>query len=94
MPSKIWDKYEKLDEISSNSKIKTYKTKIEPIIKEIIPEDKKESDKIKGRIIKLKNKLEIFEIIEVNERFYIVIRDEDELKSKIEFNINRYNCNK
>ena len=84
MPSKIWDKYEKLDEISSNSKIKTYKTKIEPIIKEIIPEDKKEYDKIKGRIIKLKNKLEIFEIIEVNERFYIVIRDEDELKSKID----------
>ena len=84
MPSTIWDKYQKLDQISSNSKIKTYKAKMEPIIKEIIPEDKIEYDRIKGRLEKLKNILEIIEIIEENEKFYIVIRDEDELKSKID----------
>ena len=29
MPTSIWDKYQKIEEIKSESKIKTYKAKIE-----------------------------------------------------------------
>ena len=58
MPSStIWSKYKKIEEDpnnNNNSKIKTYKAKIEPIIKEIIPEDKKEYYIIKERLEKLK----------------------------------------
>ena len=39
MPEKIWNKYEKIKEISNNN-IKTYLARIEPIIKEIKPKDK------------------------------------------------------
>ena len=35
MPSTIWNKYKKVKEIEDNSNIKTYLTRIEPIIKEI-----------------------------------------------------------
>ena len=42
MPSKIWNKYKIIKEIKNNSNIKTYLTKIEPIIKEIIPKNKEE----------------------------------------------------
>ena len=40
MPSTIWNKYKLIKEISSNSGIKTYSARLEPIIKEIIPKDK------------------------------------------------------
>ena len=53
MPS-IWEKYQKIEEMNSNSKIKTYKAKIEPIIKEITFEDKK-------YYYNIKKKLEIIE---------------------------------
>ena len=84
MPNTIWDKYQKIEEIDSNSKIKTYKAKIEPIIKEIIPEDKKEYFRIKKRLEIIKQKDKVIEIIEENERFYIVINNDDEIISKIE----------
>ena len=55
MPS-IWEKYQKIEEMNSNSKIKTYKAKIEPIIIEIIPEDKNDYYRIKGRLEIIKKK--------------------------------------
>ena len=87
MTSSIWDRYQKIKDDPNNDnnpKIKTYKVKIEPIIKEIIPENEKEYYKIKGRLEKLKNKFEIIEIKEEVNKFYIVINDKDELVSKID----------
>ena len=83
MPS-IWEKYQKIEELNSNSKIKTYKAKIEPIILEIIPEDKNEYYKIKGRLEIIKRKYKIIEIIEEIEKFYLVVNKDDELISKID----------
>ena len=68
MPTSIWDKYQKIEEIKSESKIKTYKAKIEPIIKEIIPEDKKDYYRIKERLEIIKRK---YKIIEVFVQIYI-----------------------
>ena len=78
MPLKIWDKYTMIKEIESNSNIKTYLTKIEPIVKKIIPKNeddyyyiiKERLEKIK---IELKNELIIYEIIEENEKIYIAM---------------------
>ena len=50
MPSKIWNKYKMIKEIESNSNIKTYLTRIEPIIKEIIPKNKDDYYKIYERL--------------------------------------------
>ena len=83
MPS-IWEKYQKIEELNSNSKIKTYKAKIEPIIIEIIPEDKNDFYKIKGRLEIIKRKYKIIEILEEIEKFYIVVNKDDELLSKID----------
>jgi len=78
MPS-IWERYQKIEEMDSNSKIKTYKAKIEPIIKEIVPENEKEYLKIKKRLEIIKEKYEIIEIIEEKGIIYIVINKDDEL---------------
>jgi len=83
MPS-IWEKYQKVEEINSNSKIKTYKVKIEPIIKEITFEDKKDYYNIKKKLEIIEKKYKIIEIIEEKEKFYIVINQDDELISKID----------
>ena len=83
MPS-IWEKYQKIEEIDSNSKIKTYKAKIEPIIKEIIPEDRNDYYKIKEKLEIIEKKYKIIEIIEEKDKFYIVINKDDELISKID----------
>jgi len=87
MPSKIWDKYNKIKEIeSNNSNIKTYIASIQPIIKEIIPKNKEEYYIINERLAKLKEEgeLNIYEIIEENERIYIVIDNNEEILSKID----------
>ena len=84
MPSKIWNKYKIIKEIKSNSNIKTYLTRIEPIIKEIIPKNKDDYYRIYERLEKLKEELNIYEIIEENERIYIVIDNNDELLLKID----------
>ena len=55
MPSKIWNKYQLLEEISINSNIKTYLARIEPIIKEIIPKNQNEYDLIRERLKLIKN---------------------------------------
>ena len=84
MPSKIWDKYKMIKDIKSNSNIKTYLTRIEPIIKEIIPKNKHDFYIISERLEKLKEELNIYEIIEENERIYIVIDNNDELLLKVD----------
>ena len=84
MPSKIWNKYKLIKEIKSNLNIKTYLTRIEPIIKEIIPKNKDDYYIIYERLEKIKEELNIYEIIEENERIYIVIENNDELLLKID----------
>ena len=72
----IWNKYTKIKEINYNSNIKTYLVRIEPILKEIIPKDINDYFIIKQRIEILKNKYKIYDIIEENEKIYIVIDKE------------------
>ena len=86
MPSKIWNKYKIIKEIGSNSNIKTYLTKIELIVKEIIPKNKEDYFIIMARLenLKLKEELNIYEIIEENDKRYIVIDNNNELLSKID----------
>ena len=84
MPSTIWDKYKLIKEISSNSGIKTYSARLEPIIKEIIPKDKDDYQAISERLEHLKAQLDIYEIIEEDFKFYIVSENNDELLSKID----------
>ena len=84
MPSTIWNKYKLIKEISSNSGIKTYSARLEPIIKEIIPKDKDDYQAISERLEQLKDQLDIYEIIEEDFKFYIVAENNDELLSKID----------
>jgi len=83
MPS-IWEKYQKIEEIDSNSKIKTYKAKIEPIIKEIIPKDVEDYFKIKERLENIKKNYNLIEIIEENDKIYVIINKDEKLVSKID----------
>ena len=64
MPSSIWDKYTITKEIDSNENIKTYLTKFEPIIKEIIPKDKDQYFAIIDHLETLKKQFNIYEIID------------------------------
>ena len=84
MPSNIWNKYKLFKEIGSNENIKTYSARIEPIIKEIIPKDKDDYQEISERLEQLKDQLDIYEIIEEDNKFYIVAENNDELLSKID----------
>ena len=86
MPSTIWNKYKLIKEISSNSGIKTYSARLEPIIKEIKPKDKDDYYIIKERLEKIKEEEEIniYDIIEENERIYIVIDNNEEILLKID----------
>ena len=88
MPLKIWNKYEITKEIGVNSNIKTYLTRIEPTVKEIIPKNKEDYITIMERLerLKLKEDFNIYEIIEENDKIFIVIdnNNNDELLSKID----------
>ena len=87
MPSKIWDKYKKIKKIeSNNSNIKTYIVNIQPIVKEIIPKDKEDYNIIIERLEKIKEagEINIYDIIEENERMYIVIDNNEEILYKID----------
>ena len=84
MQSSIWDKYSILKEINKNSYIKTYLTKIEPIVKEIIPKNHYEFLLIKERLESIKNIIKIYDIIEENDIIYAVIDNDDELISKFD----------
>ena len=96
MPSTIWNKYKLIKEISSNSGIKTYSARLEPIIKETISKDKDDYHSIYEHLEQLKEQSDIYEIMEEDNKFYIVAENNDELLSKIdklilsdEFNIKK-----
>ena len=80
----IWNKYKIIKEIESKSNIKTYLTRIEPIVKEVIPKNKAEYYKISERLEELKEELNIYEIIEEGEKMYIVAENNEENLSKID----------
>jgi len=80
----IWNKYKIIKEIDSKSNIKTYLTKIEPIVKEVIPKNKSEYYKITERLEELKEELNIYEIIEEGEKIYVVVENNEEILSKID----------
>ena len=85
MPENIWNKYEKIKEIDNkNSNVKTYLAKIEPIIKEIKPKDKKDYISIYQKLEKIKNEIKIFDIIDENDIIYIVIENNEEINNKVD----------
>ena len=84
MPETIWNKYKIIKEINTNSNIKTYLTRIEPIVKEIIPKNIEDYNRIKEHLEELKSQLKIYDLIEENDKFYIVIDNNDKLLSKID----------
>ena len=84
MPSTILNKYKLIKEISSNASIKTYLARIEPIIKVITPKDKDDYHGISERLEQLKDRLDIYEIIEEDYKFYIVAENNEKLLSKID----------
>ena len=84
MPSTILNKYKLIKEISSNASIKTYLARIEPIIKVITPKDKDDYHGISERLEQLKDRLDIYEIIEEDNKFYIVAENNEKLLSKID----------
>ena len=92
MPS-IWNKYQYIKEIKSNSPIKSnitinnYLVTIKPIVKEIIPKKEDDYNEIIKKLKKLKEELNIYEILEENGKIYIVIDNKEELLSKIDNSI-------
>ena len=84
MPSTIWKKYKFIKEIESKSNIKTYLSRLDPIIKEIIPKDKNNYYIFSQKLEKLKGELDIYEILEENNKFYIVANNNEEILSKID----------
>ena len=82
MPSTILQKYKILEKINNSSKIKTYLTRIEPIVKEIIPKDKDEYDTIYYNLQDLKN--DVYEIIEENDKIYIIMENNEKLMAKVD----------
>ena len=83
MPS-IWNKYTKIKEINSNQNIKKYLTRIEPLIKEITPKDKDDFYAIYDSLYNLKNELNIHDIIEENDKIYVIIDNNKEINDKID----------
>ena len=84
MTSTIWNKYKIIKEIDKNSNIKTYLTRIEPIIKEINYKNMNEYIVIREKIERIKNKIEIYDIIEEENKIYIVIENNKEIISEID----------
>ena len=71
----IWKKYKMIKEINSKENVKTYKAKIEPIIKEITPKNRNEYDNI---LYNLQNYQDlIYEIIEENNKIYVVLLNDN-----------------
>ena len=71
----IWNKYKMIKELYSNENIKTYKAKIEPIIKEITPRNMDEYDNILYYLQNYKDL--IYEIIEENNKIYAVLLNDN-----------------
>ena len=83
MPS-LWNKYQIISEINTNLNIKTYLTRIEPIIKEINIKNDNQCYTIKERIERIKEIIKIYDIIEEEDRIYIVIDNNKEKMMKID----------
>ena len=81
MPS-LLNKYEIIKELDTNSKIQTYLTRIEPIIKVIETKDKQEFCLICQRLEEIKD--EIYKIIEENDKIYVIMDNNSELMKKID----------
>ena len=64
-----------IEEINSKGNIKTYKAKIEPIIKEITPKNKDEYNNILNNLKNYKDL--IYEIIEENNKIYVVLLNDN-----------------
>ena len=80
MPEKIWEKYEKLEEIDDeNPNTKTYSARIKTIVKEIKTKNKDDYIRISQKIDEIKNKIKIYDIIEENELIYLVLDKNEEL---------------
>ena len=71
----IWKKYKMIKEINSKENVKTYKAKIEPIIKEITPKNKSEYNNILYNLQNYKDL--IYEIIEENNKIYVVLLNDN-----------------
>ena len=84
MASTIWNKYKILKEIKTNSNIKTYLTRMEPIVKEIIPKNKIESEIIFENLKELRDRIKIYDIIEENDKLYIIIDNNEEAISEFD----------
>ena len=87
MPSTIWNKYKKVKEIENNSNIKTYLTRIEPIIKEISYKNRNEYYVIRDKIERIKDKIKIYDIIEEDDKIYIVIENNKDITLEIDGNV-------
>ena len=83
MPS-IWNKYTKVKEMSSIQNVKTYLAKIEPLVKEITPKDKDDYDEIYITLCDAKDELNIYDIIEENDKIYVIIENNKEVEDKID----------
>ena len=84
MPSAIWNKFKKIKEFNINSNIKSYLARIEVIIKEIIPKNIDEYSLIKEKLETIKNIMKIYDILEEDEKLYVVIENNDEIISKFD----------
>ena len=88
----VWNKYKKIKEISTTSntksntasKINIYLTRIEPIIKEIVPKDKDAYDTIYELLNQMKNEIKIYDIIKENDKIYVVIDNNEETNERID----------
>ena len=79
MSPTIWQKYTLLKEINNNSNVKTYLTKLEPIMKEIMYKDLDEYLLIRERIEKIRDRIKIFDIIDEKDRLFIIIDNNNEM---------------
>ena len=84
MGSVLCNKYKILKELNSKENIKTYLTRVEPIVKEITPKNKEEASLIRENLEIIKNEIKIYEEIEENGKFYIVIDNNDEIISRFD----------
>ena len=80
----IWNKYEIINIVESYKNFKTYLTKFQPIIKEIIPNNENEYDLIIQNLNNIKDSIKIYDIIEENKKIYIVIDNDKEILLKID----------
>ena len=80
----IWNKYKMIKEINTNLNIKTYLARIEPIIKEIKFKKQNEYLIIMDKLERIKDTINIYDIIEEKDKIYIVIDNNKEKMMKID----------